>query len=442
MSYKIKQPSMSRTGKCRFKSLIPNFPQSVSPVLSKIDLNKKERRRLLRSIAEGKIDCDFQEALYWLDDKQNIKEGAKVLGKGSYGIVFSGCPDNQCKNKVAVKAITISESILYDVHHPVSIEISFLEELRELYKKDITPHMTLLFFHFFCSLMPNFIDDVHSDDSDDDSDDSDDDSDNDDDKLISWKEEAQELYLDGLINDEIAILVTELANTDVYKLLMDDKNPLTKLQWEVLLFQVMHIIATLQYHLPGFRHNDFKINNILANTYKPKDGDYIVYKMFGKEFYVPDIGIQLMAWDFDFAGSHKHRNARHTDNFYKNFGCNEDANPVYDIHLFLNSILIYAPNSIHKDILPFFETALVDDISGNNSLYTIHGRLTKYKSTRDPDNTTYIPPSLKTPSEYLLFDSIFNKFRNKPRKSINVISKYDTKIKKYSKIKNRKDMFK
>ena len=56
----------------------------------------------------------------------------------------------------------------------------------------------------------------------------------------------------------------------------------------------------MQYHNPGFRHNDLKPNNVLVNTYDKKPNHYFEYIMFGKKYYVPDIGVTLKFWDFDF----------------------------------------------------------------------------------------------------------------------------------------------
>ena len=445
----MKQPSVSKTGHCRIKSnnesqksihrSKDNFiEKSPSPILSVIPdddsyvkktLDNDERNHLLTAIVKNKvnIDCNFQKAMYWLDESKkpnDTKKGVKVLGKGSYGIVFAGCPDIRCDDKVAIKVVSVSKEYLSDKKHPVYVESAFLSESTRLYKDGITPNVTLLFFDFSCELSQRFFD-----------------LDSDNKKLLSWKSELEGNFTSDRIYNRLGVFVTELATTDLYQRLKLEPH-LTEVEWKVVLFQAMHILVCFQYHLPGFRHNDYKPDNILLDVYEKNEGGVFVFKMFDKEYYVPDIGLRLKIWDFDFAGSHDIPNGRHDKEFFKKFGCNRDYNPVYDLHIFLNIILHHLPNSIHPNILPFFESIITPDIRGNDSKYTDFGRLTRYKETNDIDDTTYIPDSINTPASYLLFDDIFSEFRSEPTRDYRIVDYIDTKIEPFETIKHRKDMFK
>ncbi|WIA15719.1 hypothetical protein OEZ85_002339 [Tetradesmus obliquus] len=77
---------------------------------------------------------------------------------------------------------------------------------------------------------------------------------------------------------------------------------LTDLQQRVALFQVLFGLAMLQHYLPGFRHNDLSLDNVLIYTYTPVPSACTHYKLpNGTEFWLPCVGVHTAVADFDLA---------------------------------------------------------------------------------------------------------------------------------------------
>ena len=124
---------------------------------SSIELTPNERRDFMKEILKDKtnITCNFRKALYWLENERipkKTKKGAKFLGSGSMGVIFAGCPDSECNKKIIVKVIKMPTEFEDDDSHPAHVEVNFLKEFRTLFERNITPHVTILFFDFQCNL--------------------------------------------------------------------------------------------------------------------------------------------------------------------------------------------------------------------------------------------------------------------------------------------------
>lgn len=75
-------------------------------------------------------------------------------------------------------------------------------------------------------------------------------------------------------------------------------------QLRTVLFQVLHGLMTLQHYLPGFRHNDLSLKNVLVSISEPKPGQascYTIYDPSGKVQHVimNDMGVHAAIADFD-----------------------------------------------------------------------------------------------------------------------------------------------
>ena len=109
--------------------------------------------------------------------------------------------------------------------------------------------------------------------------------------------------------------------------------------------------------MPGFRHNDFKLDNILVDEYKPKN-KFIKYIIFGLTFYVPDIGIRLKMWDLDFGCSDQTKNDKVEDRWSNSFGCNSEHNSIYDLHLAMVMVERYFSRDVEPDVLKYVKDYL------------------------------------------------------------------------------------
>ena len=68
----------------------------------------------------------------------------------------------------------------------------------------------------------------------------------------------------GEIDKKIKIMVLEYCSRGTMEDLTDENKSL--LHIKVAIFQILLGISTLQYHIPGFRHNDIHNNNIISKS--------------------------------------------------------------------------------------------------------------------------------------------------------------------------------
>lgn len=110
--------------------------------------------------------------------------------------------------------------------------------------------------------------------------------------------------------------------------------------WKVLFFQILSTLTVIQKVYPNFLHNDLKPNNILVRPTKKYQKlsslqkESFKYTVNGKDFYIPDLGFQILLWDFDFGAI-----AGHIDNDKLIYMIDDDANltmhknQYYDIRM-------------------------------------------------------------------------------------------------------------
>ena len=111
-------------------------------------------------------------------------------------------------------------------------------------------------------------------------------------------------YKKGDYHSNVSVLISEWANGgDLLEYLRNNYKNMTSLDWKVIIFQIVSTLATIQVKYPTFRHNDLKANNILVHHIPFSDGkkNLFKYDVNGKKYGLPNIGIQIKIWDFDFA---------------------------------------------------------------------------------------------------------------------------------------------
>jgi serine/threonine protein kinase len=82
------------------------------------------------------------------------------------------------------------------------------------------------------------------------------------------------------------------------------QNTLSETDWKILLFQLLFVLQIIQRHLPEFRHNDLKPNNILIQ--KQNYPGYKLYQMVMQDgqiinYKIPRTGFLVKVCDYDFA---------------------------------------------------------------------------------------------------------------------------------------------
>lgn len=153
----------------------------------------------------------------------------------------------------------------------------------------------------------------------------------------------------NVYHNKVSILISEWANSgDLLSFLRSDYEKLNVEQWRSILFQVLHPIAVIHKEYPGFRHNDMKANNILMH--KPmntkggtvNDCSFVTYRIDDTKFRVPNVGVILKMWDFDFSSTPGHvENAKVNARWCRKLNILHERNQYYDLHYFLYTLFFF-----------------------------------------------------------------------------------------------------
>ena len=363
----------------------------------------------------------------------------KKIGEGVSNYVVSGCIDDKmekdkCRNKIAFRLMGVSTSYPNDDNHPVNYEILLYEKTNKLVDNDITPHIMYLYRSMVCEY---------------------------DDILANYQQSISQRMSDEIsrdnIGEEINVLMLEFADLGTINSFV--KNKLKNLiQFKILFFQVLSMLVTTQYHIPNFIHGDIHNNNIVIKKdllghnldyFSTGPKKYLRYRLFEKDFYIPWTGFCAKVFDFDLSRCEELKNHKMNENYVKINGITEDYNPVFDYHLFINSLIdknrVDHPN-IPKEVFEFYKEQIPEKFRGFKNDYLGFARLTNYTQTNNIDDTNLIPEDIQTPSDILINHPFFDVLRKPPKGKINkdyiIIKDYNSRIPDEKKIKDRKDMFK
>jgi hypothetical protein len=418
-------------------ALIKSLKNNNQSKTSMIRFSGKKKKKI------KKINCKNIEELLSPPGKP-----LTMLGEGSYGIAFQGCVDDSCEEQIGLKLISLSRKYTINNRHPGKIELNIGLSLSKLYYKNITPHINLVYGGLQCKLedlKENMFTIQNTD----------------------WLSNKNYNILNNINNrkyhDDVMVVFNEKADSDFKKYYQKNRENNTPITYEeniICLFTFCYTLASIQYHIPGFRHNDIKPNNLLIsvnNNYDNEKGKFVRYKIFGKEFYIPVIRFTLKLHDFDFCNSDEFKNEKiHTfdkNGFYK-IGTNPAHNPCFDLHEYINFFFRdCAPYESDPIILNTLRQLIdnpsqdITGIFGKDNDYTTRYKLTSYKMTENMnipliEKSNYIPPNMKTPSELLLSFEEFRKYLNKNQNQTkDVIRTYDSKIELSKEHFKRDDMF-
>ena len=101
-------------------------------------------------------------------------------------------------------------------------------------------------------------------------------------------------------NNSSAFVISKRAE---YGTLENYLNTYTAYRYDIarqVLFEAAYTLAVIQSVYPHFLHNDIKLNNVLADL-GPPEGHTVYISMDKTKYYVPNSGMRLLIWDFDFS---------------------------------------------------------------------------------------------------------------------------------------------
>ena len=287
---------------------------------------------------------------------------------------------------------------IYQISRPENTEINMMSILSRLIIEGKTTHLLLPIKTYYTSIQPfikMYKDKVIKPEYD---------------KNKKYKEFVEK-YDNGFIENTVSVLIYELANGgDFLKFVKANHQKLSSMHWNIFVFQLLSVLAVIQEKYPNFRHNDLKANNILVELTKPnfEDIDYehkINYSICGKKYSIPDIGIVIKMWDFDFACISKIcENIKVHETWTKKLNITSEKNQYYDIHYFFRTLInsaffpdVISNNPKYRELKKFISDVLPPDYLSGKKL-SKYGRLL--------ENVEYTTPKLLLENNWY-----FEKFR-------------------------------
>lgn len=314
--------------------------------------SKEENKYLQRGYNEFHTRTKLGKKLFNLD-KIIPKIGGTLhyIKSGSTGHTFRGFVyDEETGEKFyyALKVAAYDKKDSYgeytDIRRPENAEICMVKLLSYFLIKKETPHIVLPIGTFNTSIRPfvSLIKDgtIRADD-----------------KKAKNYVKFVERYEQDRFHDYVSVLIGEWANRgDLGDFLRKNYETVTLLEWKVIFFQIISVLAVIQSKYPSFRHNDFKANNVLLHKNKPKINLlHHSYKIQDTQFYVPNINYTIKIWDFDFACipglvENNKVNAKWTEDI----NVNPVTNKYYDLHFFFNTLIRggFLPQLLKSDDIP------------------------------------------------------------------------------------------
>lgn len=254
----------------------------------------------------------------------------EYIKSGSSGHIFKGYMYDK---NIAIKIVAYSKKGNYGLpsnkDRPENSEIRILKLLSDLVINRETPHIILPITTIYSSIDSftgnNIIKSIVNESQS---------------KKLSKYEEFVKKYNKGEYHDYCSILITEWANCgDLLEFIRTHSLKLKLPHWRNIFFQIIATLAIIHQKYPGFRHNDLKANNILLQKTN-NNQEQFKYLINDKEYIIPNIGIQIKLWDFDFASIEDIiENEKVSADWSDKINIKMKEHKYYDIHYFFSTLI-------------------------------------------------------------------------------------------------------
>lgn len=325
----------------------------------------KEKMEILsnisREIRKKRFILDDSRENFGFDKMSLLTKVKNVEEVKGYPMVASKVTSKILKGvKVGLKIVPIETKYPKD-EHPSSLEIIALKELtKEIVCKNVSPHIA---YYLGSQKVPNKCKAL---------------------KFLNLKR----LEVEELVRTHSNMLISEFIegnslDTWVYNIYENDSK-ISDEEWRILVFQIVYTLAVLQkkYRL---MHNDMHYGNILMDTsIKKEPGQYFVYTINNKKYYMKSTGYIPKLWDLEFSMSYSDK----IPDFYPNkfiigkytfdrkkfvtkeveldtddsteFNVPYNYNEIYDLHYFLVSLLdLYISQELFDWIVSIYPDELI-----------------------------------------------------------------------------------
>ena len=312
-----------------------NFIQEIlsgNPLSSLVDLDATDTEAFINYDNNHKTqDVLKKEQLNFNAVINRIGGKLVYVNSGTTGHTFMGCdPNNLNAPGYAVKVVAYPIRVNYgdydDIKRPENAELLMLKVLSYFVLNNETPHIVLPIGTFDTNI-DTFIK-IYK-------------------EGIVQNEKYKafvEKYNKKELHNKVSILLSEWANGgDLLQYFRKYRDKIPLLTWKVVFFQILSVLAIIQNKYPAFRHNDMKANNILIQIIGKNDTDNNMkgfkYEINEGTYIVPNIGLQIKLWDFDFASIKDIvNNSKVNDDWTDKINVNNDKNQYYDIHYFFTTL--------------------------------------------------------------------------------------------------------
>lgn len=359
--------------------------------------NLLESNELQKMIDEKTSDINELTTL-----KKKIVDFNKIIHKfngkimyiksGSTGHTFKGIMDDG--SEVAIKVVAYTKKGDYglpsNMNRPENAELRFLKLFSKFVIDSLTPHIVLPITTFYSNTESFTGNNLQR-------------------SLTSAKKYDQfiDKYERGDYYDYCSVLISEWADSgDLLDFIRSHHSRMKTAHWRNIFFQIISTLAVIQDKYPAFRHNDLKANNVLLQKTDNAKKEFKYY-INGKEFIIPNIGVQVKLWDFDFACIPDIiENEKVNANWTSKINVKPTKNRYYDLHYFFNTL-------VKKGFFPELLTSSKIDKSIKNFILRIIPyqllKKNKYVSNR---GRILINKELTTPYKIITEDPFFEIYRN------------------------------
>lgn len=319
----------------------------------------------IRKVLQKKV-LNFSEVMTMLNCK------LLYVKSGSTGHTFRGLinvDENTPPFNVAVKIVPYPKRERYGsmnhVERPENVELLMLRVLSRFVLDNQTPHIVLPICTFNTSIRPF----IHLGSS----------------NLVTHKrfKDFVTRYENGDFYEHVSVLISEWANGgDLLDYLRKNLEEMKLIHWKVIFFQIISTLAIIQEDYPDFRLNDAKCNNILVHRIESHRSNRHRYLINGVKYVVPNIGIQIKIWDFDFACLPSLiRNSKVEAKWTDRINVRPVRNRYYDLHMFVNTLVkkgflpeILTSEKVPQEVKDFMFRIVPPELQ-NGSKVTDKGRL-------------------------------------------------------------------
>jgi len=191
-----------------------------------------------------------------------------------------------------------------------------------------------------------------------------------------------------------------------------------------VMVQVLSNLYRIKEKYPGFRHHDLHSRNIMIRRVPV---DTITVNLPGKKYQISNGGVEAIMIDFGLSSFPKISNPMIEDGSYEHVGISKKSHPLYDLHLFLNTMytLVRSPsNGTERLVHNFIKYIIPNGYLDTENTYVTFYRI---KQGLNAQHTQYLPSFGKVLSSTFFtgenkVKNIIKKVVSRPRKKV-VITK-------------------